>query len=363
MNRNTLIVTAAAALTMIAGTASGQTVRATPIGSTLNQLANPGLLQLTTNNAQQQIEVIVGPLPGDVTVSGIPNLPNGGVYAGITSIRLTTGSAQDFVEFRFTSDVTPDVFVDTRGGNSDIKFTYEVPTSLAEMNTNVMVAGSTGNDVVTFNVESRVASFVSNWAVNQGAGNNETIVSFNSPEITDTLSMSLAQTSGNGADKLEIGIVSGAATLSTNISGTLGGNTDTANLFISSLVPTTGSSLYNFSLGTGNDSFSSEIIAPDSTFNVAGQVSGSDGFDTLVYKQEANGDTNLTLDGGNGNDLTDMFFKGLVTGAPKQLGGAGNDELKMFVDGPILCFPILDGGAGIDKASGFGTFISVEQIN
>ncbi len=362
MNRR-IAFTTVAALVAVSGTASAQTGRTRGIDQIMQQIQNPGLLELSATVGQQQIEITVGPLPGQVQVSGIGGLPNGGNYTGITDIRLVTGNAQDFVEFRINSAVVPNIWVNTGAGNSDVKFTYDIPTTTESVNTSVQVAGLGGNDVVTFNVESRAASFNTNWLTNQGNGNNETIVSINSPELSDFLGINLVQSSGSGQDKLEVLSTSAAASVSTNILGNLGGNADLANLFITSLVPTTGSSLYNYTMGNGNDAFNTEIIAPGSTWAVIGSVFGGGGFDTVTYKQEADGVVDLLLDGGTGNDLTDMFFKGAVSGAPTQLGGDGNDELKMFVDGPILCQPLLDGGAGIDKASGFGTFVNVEEIN
>lgn len=363
MKTTSNILTAAAALALLAGSASGQMSKGRTIETIASTLLNPGLLDLRATVGQQQIEITVGPLPGQVQVSGIGNLPNGGVYEGITHISLTTGAAQDFVEFRLNATVLPSIMVNTGGGNSDVKFTYDIPTTPDAVFSNVMVGGSTGNDVVTFNVESRAASFTADWAVTQGNGANEVVANINSPELSDNLAMNLTQSSGTGADKLEVLITAAAANVSTNIAGNLGANTDTATLNVTSLVPTNGASLFNYSLGTGNDSFTSEIIVPGSNWNLAGSVFGSDGFDTLVFKQESDGNVDLTLDGGAGNDLCDIFYKGFVTGSPRLLGGNGNDELKIVVDGPILAAPFIDGGAGIDKAIGFGTIINVEEIN
>ncbi len=360
MNRITLT---ALALSALAGTAAAQTERSIKAQQIAEAARNAGLLELVATNGQQQIEITVGPLPGEVTVAGIEGLPLRNVYTGITSIRLLTGNRHDFVEFRLLSDVVPEIWVNTGAGTSDVKFTYEIPASPEAVTSKVTVIGGTSGDLVAFNVNSGAASFTSDWKVDQGNGNNETVVAFNSPELSDNLSLTLNQNTGTGSDKLEFNVISAAAATSFNIGGNLGPNVDTANIIATSLVPTSGAALINLTMGAGNDAFNAELIAPASTMNVAGTVTGNDGFDALVFKQEADGNVDLAFDAGSGIDLTDMFFKGFITGAPVQRGGAGNDELKLVVDGPLLAAPFIDGGTGFDKAIGFGTIINCEEVN
>lgn len=364
--KNSLMAIPTAALFLAAGSgsASAQQMNASRFVDTIRVAAmGPGLLDIVTNNSQQQIEVVIGPEPGDVRVSGVSGISSNFVYMGITSISVTTGRAQDFVEFRILSGTIPDIAINTGAGNSDVKFTYEIPASAGLVTTNATVVGGTGNDKVAFNVEGRSTGLIANWSVNHGNGANETTAFINSPELSDQLAVSLNSLAGTGSDKLDLGIVSAAADLDIALTGSLGTNTDAASVQVLSLVPTTGDALLNLDMGTGNDSVSAEIIAQDSTFNIGGQFTGGDGLDALVFKMESDGSTSLQMDSGSGNDVADMFYKGFVTGNPRLLGGLGNDELKIVVDGPLLADPFIDGGPGYDKAIGFGTIVNVEEIN
>ncbi|MDL1903272.1 hypothetical protein FBT69_00465 [Synechococcales cyanobacterium CNB] len=101
---------------------------------------------VTTNNEQQQIEIEVGPQPGEVRVYGIDGIPSGTLFTGVTAIDLTTGRAQDYVEFRVYATVIPGIRVDTGAGNSDVKFIYFLPFSVAPVVSDVEVVGNAAND-------------------------------------------------------------------------------------------------------------------------------------------------------------------------------------------------------------------------
>lgn len=153
----------------------------------VRSLANPGLLQLVTNNAQQQIEVTIGPIPGEVRVSGIATIPSDFVFSDITTIDLLTGSAFDYVEFRFLSEVIPEVIVNTGAGESDVKFIYEIPASLSAASASATVTGGGTHDKVDFYVNSSAPSFAASWNVTHGNGNNEVTASVNASNASDLL--------------------------------------------------------------------------------------------------------------------------------------------------------------------------------
>ncbi len=140
------------ALLAAAGTASAQLDSVFADGW-LDDGVNPAsTLVLTTNNEQQQIEVEVGPQPGEVRVYGIDGIPSGTLFTGVTAIDLTTGRAQDYVEFRVYATVIPSIRVDTGAGNSDVKFIYFLPFSVAPVVSDVEVVGNAANDKVGFEV-------------------------------------------------------------------------------------------------------------------------------------------------------------------------------------------------------------------
>ena len=294
---------------------------------------------------------------------GVPGIPADFVFVDITAISITTGNAQDFVAVRVYTDVSPEITINTAGGNSDVIVEYAVPSSLSLVASNVTVTGGTASDKVAFLVDSQAASFAANWTVNHGNGANETIATINSTEPTDALAINLNTNAGTGTDKADLFIISNAAMLDVAFGGNLGSNTDSASFVIDGLGAASTNTAFNMNMGTGNDAFNAEILSRGGSTNTSGTVAGSDGLDTLVFKLEGDGNLNTQFDGGNGNDLVDFSLKGSLAGRPRLLGGAGNDELKLTLDGPLTLEPFFDGGTGFDIAIGFGTFVNVEQIN
>lgn len=329
----------------------------------LAQVGTPGLLSINATNGQQQIEVTIGPVPGEVRVQGVSGISSNTVFTGITSIRVRTGSFTDFVAFRSRSTVVPQIWVNTAGGDSDVIVDYEVPGTSAPVSTEVTVIGGGGNDKVAFLVDSRAASFTSSWNVDHRGGNNEAVASVQSPDASDLLSIDFSNITGAGKDKFETFIVHRAAAVDVSLDGLLGKNEDLASLGIDSVDPSNITVELALDLGDGKDSMNTNILSRGGATDIAGSVIGGQGLDTMGMTLESDGSVELTLDGGAGADFLDMFFKGVVTGNPRLLGGNSNDELKIVVDGPRVCTPFLDGGPGFDKAIGFGTIINCEDVN
>ncbi len=354
----------ALAATAVGGVALAQIdigATGTPKASRSPASVSAGLLSIVTSNAQQQIEITVGPVAGEVSVSGVSGIDSNSVFTGITDITLLTGTRFDYVEFRIQSDVVPNITVGTGRGDSDVKFIYELPTSLQVVSSSVTVNGGTGNDKADFYVLNAGPGFTAQWTVNHGAGNNESTASVNALSASDLIDIAYTGVTGAGQDKLEFQVTADATTLNLAVNGQLGGNDDTANLNVLGLNPLAAASFnLGLDLGAGNDASNFEYVNIGSSVSLNGRIAGGDGFDTAVAKLESDGSVSLEMDGGAGNDLLDMSFKGTLDGAPRLLGGSGDDELKIVVDGPILMTPFLDGGPGIDKATGFGTIINCE---
>lgn len=326
-------------------------------------LAGPmGELAIVSTAGQQQIEVIVGPVSGEVRVQGVPTIPSDFVFTDIVSISVTTGNAQDFVAVRIYSEISPDVIINTAGGNSDVIVEYATPVTDTVVS-NVIITGGAGNDKAAFLVSSAANSFTANWTVTHGNGQNEALASINSTNPTDAFAVNFNVTAGTGQDKAELFMIADAALVNMAFGGNLGSNNDTATYFVEGLSPATTNTTFNLNLGAGLDTFNSEVISRGGLTSTTGTASGGDGLDTLVFKLEGDGLVAPQFDGGNGADLIDFSLKGNQTGTPRLLGGNGNDELKIVLDGPRTLTPFIDGGPGFDKAIGFGTIVNVEQIN
>ncbi len=351
------------ALLAAAGTASAQLDSVFADGW-LDDGVNPAsTLVLTTNNEQQQIEVEVGPQPGEVRVYGIDGIPSGTLFTGVTAIDLTTGRAQDYVEFRVYATVIPSIRVDTGAGNSDVKFIYFLPFSVAPVVSDVEVVGNAANDKVGFEVFNDADDITMNWVVKHGSGDNEVTVNIDSQEPTGAIAMNLFSTSGTGQDKLEANVISGAGVLDVTFGGRMGAGNDTAKLTIDEKFPGSATVFFDLNMGGGNDDADAVVVLRGGTANLFGAIAGGNGHDVLKLLLEGDGSSRVRLVGGAGNDYLDSEYKGRVTGAPRLLAGDGNDFLKIVADQPGAMKPYLDGGPGYDEAIGFGTIVNVEKIN
>jgi hypothetical protein len=323
-----------------------------------------GVLSINTTafNTDQQIEVVVGPVAGTVTLSGVIGATQT-TFTGVTSISLKSGPAQDAIEFRMFAPTLPTVTIETGTGNSDVKVIYDPSAEATTVVTNVNHIGGNNNDKTTFEVLSGAPSLIASWSVQGSGGNNEVYGVVQSPQATDLLAIALNMRGGTGVDKVDLSVVSDAAAVDLTVNPFLGGGNDSVIIFNDAL--STGNlNLLSFaSLGDGIDVYELGNVQRGGSSSFFGNVDAGNGGDVLKFFSEAPGAMNLTLNGNGGSDTIDWFGKGEITGTPQLLGGAGNDVLKLIVDGPQLATPFIDGGAGFDIAIGFGTIINCEEVN
>jgi hypothetical protein len=319
-------------------------------------------LVLTTNDAQQQIEVVIGPADGQVKVVGI----NGGGeqnFSNVGSLRLVTGASLDAVTFAIRTPVPPQLTVETGLGESDVKFVYDVVPSTRNAVTNVLVLGGPQNDKVLFEGVALSRSFASTWAARLGEGDNEVVAKMNQPNAATFTNVWLSAETGSGQDKVECDIISNALAQDLRVSGSTGAGNDSGIIKFDGQRAATTAATFGLDLGAGQDQAESLFISRGGQVTLAGEVRGGEGDDTIKMLLEGNGIANATLQGDGGNDYLDMELKGNVRGETRHLGGAGDDFLKLIVVGPRRIVPFMDGGPGIDAAIGFGTIVNVEQVD
>ncbi len=343
----------AGTLAMVAGTTQGQSVTVSGGAMTINTSAYA---------TDQHMEIEVGPVPGEVRLSGVLGAP-ATQYFGISSIDLTAGPRNDYVEFRIFTGDAPAITASTGAGNSDVKVLYELASSIMDASSSVTIVGGAGEDKAFFGVHSFARAFAANWVTLQGAGTNETFGSIDSPEASQLMSVSLASTGTTGIDKYELEVKSNAAAINLNASPNTGAGNDSAVVKIDTLGTGTTNAATVATLGAGVDVFELTNISRGGPANFSGNVNGGADSDTIKFNSEANGRVLMAFNGALGNDNVDFYAKGTVTGRPRLLGAGGDDYLKLVIDGSRVATPFIDGGAGFDIAFGFGTIINCEQVN
>ncbi|MCC7387984.1 MAG: hypothetical protein IT431_04360 [Phycisphaerales bacterium] len=369
MNRKNALLSSIVGLTLAAGAASAQPL---PIDQAMELLASlaPGggggarsVLVLTTNNEQQQIEIEVGPEAGVVRVWGIDGYSSGEVFTGVSAIDLTTGSNQDYVEFRVYSPVVPEISVDTGAGNSDVKVIYQLNSGAEAVVTEVSHTGGGANDKIAFIVESLGRDLDAAWTVSHANGFNEAAVQINSPEQTGSMDVDFFGSFGSGDDKLDLQIVQQAESLNLAVVGRMLNGNDTFKLETDGLGATNGVAFLDVNMGGGFDDAAAKFIARGGSMRATGTMNGAEGDDKVAIWLEGDGRLETRVIGGPGWDNLDAGGKGSIAGRPRLVGGPDNDFLKIVIDGPRLAHPFLDGGPGYDEAIGFGTFVNIEKIN
>jgi len=323
----------------------------------------PKTLDLVTDNQQQQIEIEVGPVAGEVRVYGIDGIRSGTTYTGIAHVNLTTGSAFDFVEFRIFATVVPSIMINTNAGDSDVKIIYETPTTPDPVWSEVAIFGHSGNDKAGFEVISEAASFGVSWDVRHGDGDNETTAAVLTDRFADALSVDLYGLAGSGQDKLTASVITGASNLNVSVAGALGGGNDQAVLTIDEKRASSQALALDLDMGAGEDVAEVIAVLRGGIADLSGLVAGGADKDTLKLLFEGDGVSSITLDGGDGPDVLDSEYKGLALGSPQLLGGTGDDYLKIVAKEAVAMVPFIDGGRGYDIAIGFGTIVNVEEIN
>ncbi len=347
----------------LSAAAYGQVDTPPSLAHVVTTLMQDSVLSLVTDNQQQQIEIEVGPAPGEVRVFGISGIPDGFPFTGVSAIELITGTAQDYVEFRiFAADVPP-ISVNTRAGNSDVKFIYFTPGGNQPVSSDVVITGGANNDKAAFEVYNEAASFTANWTVSHGNGDNEAKASIDSQPSTSLIDVNFATAAGLGQDKAELAIISAAEQLEVSFTPRTGSGNDSAILIIDSIDPVDAGVFFDTNLGAGQDVAEAIAVLRGGTIAFTGRMLGGAGDDNLKLLIEGDGSSSFVMNGGAGHDYLDMEYKGRVTGSPRLLGADGNDFLKIVATNPSAMTPTLDGGAGYDEAIGFGRFIRVEKIN
>ncbi len=331
-------------------------------GTALSALAQPGTLLLTTDNEQQQIEIIVGPQAGREKVIGIDGISSNQVFTGITTIDLRTGTNLDAIEFRMYGTVFPVVRVNTGLGDSDVKFIYDIG-SAGRSTTVVSHLGGSGHDKLAFEVINNGASnLAARWGAQHGAGDNEFKVAVNSDDATNSINLDLTSDSAGGKDMISTSVIHRANFLSVDVNAAMRAGNDSAIVTIDGLGAAITSLDVNLDLGVGNDVAETIVVSRGGQASIWGTVRGNGGDDLIKLLLEGNGRVNNWMIADAGDDYIDVELKGGIVGRPRLIGGTGEDFLKIVQESRQTS-TFIDGGPDIDTAHGFGTIINVENLD
>ena len=275
---------------------------------------NAGRLIVRGTTANDEIQLQVGPAPGEVVVLKAPGVAEGTRFIGVNAILVASGdSFSDKVEIKaeLTSDLA--ITIDTGRGGDEMKL--DMKALAGTVNVRVEVLGSSGQNKLEWLVDSAAQALGISLVVNTLAGNDDLVVKIEADEPSARLAVNLATMTGTSDDAVEAVIKSAAAVVDLNVTGDLSAGSDKVKVELDQLTP-------------------SQVTA-----NLNVELSGSDDSGEISIKGS---NARLTVNG-------------------RLSAGQGNDALKLLVEGAAGGTPVLDGGIGQDSCSTtIGTLVACE---
>lgn len=380
-----------------------------------------GRLSVSTPSGDQNIKFLVGPAAGQTAVFGVPGLPDGAAYTGITAIDLVTGTGFDKVEFDINAPQSLAISAHTGAGQAETKIQWKVPPGTPEANAIVHLASATGATKTELDFVSEAVNTTFDWTMAGGAGNKEvkggidfktggssgaatiafdlgfgrhtavfeiesevpgTSIGIDSgPNVHESITKILADKPSDlltivhhsQAPKTVLEAVSDAAVVDLNVTGLHTSLSSEIKYAFKQLRPAVISAFYEVETSPAQDKIESFIEAPGSTVVLDGAVNTGEGNDFVNFFSDA-GSTVVGLDltGGAGDDYLSIALKGWYqnsqTIGPVIHGGTGNDILILRTETGIrgTGLPndvpsVIDGGPGFDRFNAFGIILNCEQ--
>lgn len=300
--------------------AHGQTA-----GATATQTGSR--LVVDGSGGPDSIGIEVGPVPGRVTLFGVPGVPDGQIFDRVTDIAVSTFGSNDVVKMKIeATDIG--VEMDTSVGNDSVTVDMKTLPGVSAATAAFAFDTSVGTD----SVEIKLESFASDLAL---------AVDFDTSISSDKVKVQVEQqVSGDVAidlngltDSLEL-VAKGPALFTVN------GVVSAQDV----KVETDGDARGDLVVG-------GILAANKIEYKVKGSFAGSPYLSGSSVKVEIEGDAegDAVLEGRLGSDNLEFAVKGSLAGSPRVLGKTFGDSLKLKVDGAIAGRPLVDGGPGQDS--------------
>lgn len=262
---------------------------------------NAGVLTVTGIAGDDEIQLQVGPTPGQVVVLKAPGVTDGTIFNGVQRIVVANGpGASDKVEIKaeLTSDLA--ITIETDRGDDSIKL--ETKALGGTVNARVDVSGISGKNTVEWLVDSEAQNLGLTFTNNSITGIDDLILKVEADNPSARLAVNLAANTGISDDNIEAVIKSAAAVVDLNIAADAGNGYDKLKLELDQLTPAQISADFAIDMSALDDNVEIALKGSSSTAVVNGRISGSTNNDSLVLFVEGAASGAPVLDGGHGLD-------------------------------------------------------------
>jgi hypothetical protein len=274
---------------------------------------NAGVLTVTGIAGDEEIQLQVGPTPGEVTVLKAPGVVDGTIFTGVHHIIVDNGpGASDTVEIKaeLTSDLA--ITIKTDRGNDAIKL--ETRALAGSVNARVDVVGIAGLNTVEWLVYSAAQDLGLTFTNNSITGIDNLILKVESETPSQRLAVNLAANTGLSDDNIEAMIKSAAAVVDLDVAVADENGYDKFKLELDQLTAGQITADFNIDMGHLNDSAEIVLKGSQATSVVNGWISGGPFHDSLI-----------------------LFVEGTATGSPVLNGDHGQDSCTASLGTLVAC--------------------------
>ena len=317
-------------------------------------------LFITTGDADDDIQIDVGPMPGEVTVSGVYN---GGTFAGVRAIVAMPGDGDDEIDIDGRAPFLPRLFVDM--GDDDDRF--DVDFVFSEFFIDVRAAGiflrtGEGEDDVTISLKSHSGELNASIDLELGDGSNDVDVDVAPEGDSGVIRVGLDIQSGEDDDEVEFDVGGDSGLSYARLRGALGDGGDDVDVDVETRLGGAPTLELALDLGSGDDEFDSDASGND--LALLGTLRGQDGEDSIEVLSQAGFIGGAVLDAGADDDDVTFHAVGRHDSATSILAGTGDDDVEVLTQTSQTQTPTTsDGGPGEDVFSGIGLAVNFEEID
>jgi len=318
-----------------------------------------GVLTLVGTPANDDITVEVGPLPGQVQVSGIQG---GGTFFGVRGITAALGDGLDKLQVIGSATFLPRLDLDFGQGEADAKVDFVFRSApVPVQSAGIRIRTADRQDVV--NVTLKTAPGITNVVLDLalGGGNNDSVLLVE-PENQAAVVRALATvTGGAGIDKVLLDVGGDALQAEAALFGDLGGGDDEAEVVLEARSGGDVSANFGIELGSGNDK--ALLTTSNAATAVSGAVRMGDGQDVVELVSGRGFSGGVLVDAGRGNDSVKLVSSLANSSASQIFAGEGDDVVEVLAGGVQVTPTTSDGGPGFDVFTGIGAVVNFEVVN
>lgn len=321
-----------------------------------------GTLRIDAGPGSVQVKVTVDQR-GAAQVFDVPGLPSPIDFAGVRAIDYRSGPGSDQLQFEVVTDRSFPITIANASGETILDQKYRVLPTSARVDLTTIVQSTQGNDLLQYEAVTFGQDVGVNFVALTGEGETDFFAKVDSPNRSQRLDMVFGALTGSGTDNIVLDCVSNAAIPTLQAVGFTGGGSDRFDVFMDQKVRADVLVGLFGDLGLGTDLADVRLYGSLANYLHYGDLIGGADNDELKLFVDTSLITLGNFDGDFGDDTVRMLVTRNLDGFPRLAGSEGDDVLELAVSGRRGGTPTLDGGPGFDVGSGYGRFLSVEQIN